>query len=161
MTEQARAALADCLFAWHKLEHCSDSQTFRVFWVAGVVLARTIGDVLRKVDSEFSPTMKLAIREAFETRQKDAVIFTQFIKAERDQLIHQYDTNVYADNVITLGIELNGTIEPSNLDECIFKPLESGFYAGEDARDVLKLAIDWWSSELDWIDGKILEIEKN
>ena len=117
--------------------------------------------MLHKVDSESSRAMKLAIKEAFETRQKDAVIFTQFIKAERDQLVHQYDTDVYADDFITLGIELSGTVELSNLDECIYKPLGSGPYASEDARDVLKLAIDWWLRELEWIDSKALEIQTN
>jgi hypothetical protein len=126
MTEHARIALEDCLFVWNKLEHCSESQTFRVFWVAGVVLARTVGDVLNKVDSKSSPAMKVAIREAFETRQKDAVIFKEFIKGERDQLIHQYDSDVYAGDTITLGVESDGVVELSDLDECLYKPIENG-----------------------------------
>lgn len=38
--------------------------------------------------------------------------------------------------------------EAFTLDECIFKPLLDGPFAGEDGRDVARDAISWWEGQL-------------
>ena len=92
MTERARQVLADCKFAWSKLEDCFAEQEFRILWIAAVALVRLVGDALEKVDSKSDNSLDSAIKEAFQSRQKDAPIYRKFIKFERDQLVHRYDT---------------------------------------------------------------------
>jgi hypothetical protein len=158
VTEQAREALKDCRYAWNRLEASTNTQEFRILWVAGVALVRMVGDVLDKVDSHSDPALKCAIQEAYHTRQKSDPLYSGFIKCERDQLIHRYETAIYEGSCITLGVEDAGVVEMFALDECIYKPMESGPFAGEDGRDVLKSAIDWWDAELEWIDARTNEI---
>jgi hypothetical protein len=46
--------------------------------------------------------------------------------------------------------ELHEVVE---LDENIYRPMLDGPWEGDDARDVLRVAIDWWNAELDKIDA--------
>lgn len=39
------------------------------------------------------------------------------------------------------------------VDDCLFMPLERGFRAGEDGRDVYKDALDWWDAILEEIES--------
>jgi hypothetical protein len=41
------------------------------------------------------------------------------------------------------------------LDQNIYRPLMDGFREGEDARDVLSEAIEWWETELAAIDRSV------
>ena len=153
MTEAARAVLGDCRYVWDRLELCRNLQEFRVLWLSGVALVRMVGDVLHRVDSQVGTAMCQSIANAYESRQKNEKIYKDFIKAERDQLIHTYESMAYTGDYIVLGVEADGVVEMFGVDECLYKPIESGPFAGEDQRDVLKLAIDWWAQELDLIDS--------
>ena len=42
---------------------------------------------------------------------------------------------------------------PELLDENLFRPIETGFGAEEDARDVYREALQWWDAELSRIEA--------
>ena len=64
MTATARKVLADCKKAHDLLEAESDTARFRLLWVSGVALLRSVGHVLQKVDSRHDLRVKGAIDEA-------------------------------------------------------------------------------------------------
>ena len=66
---------------------------WRINWVAGVALLRTIGHVLVKVDSKTSPAHAVAIGELwrkFKSDREDAAIFWNFIEQERNNILKTY-----------------------------------------------------------------------
>lgn len=123
-----------------------------------MTLVRLVGDALDKVDSKSDKSLEFAIREACQSRQKAAPIYREFVKIERDQLVHRYESSVFAGATAHLGVGIDGAMKVSLVDDCLYKPLESGPYAGEDARDILQEAIGWWEAELDWIDNRTAEL---
>ena len=146
MVQKARAVLADCKHAHELLEVESRADTFRVLWVAGVALARAVGHVLQKIDGGSTNATREAIERAYAGWKADKqanAIFFEFIEQERNQVLKQYELGFLAGPI---GVATPDAV--FTLDEQIFCPLAEGPFAGEDCRDVLKLAIDWWELQL-------------
>ncbi len=82
------------------------------------------------------------------------IIFAQFIKPERDLVLKEYKNTVEggADVYGITFIDENGIEQIDYIDAVLYRPIMSGHYAGEDARDVLRAALDWWAQELDALD---------
>jgi hypothetical protein len=88
-------------------------------------------------------------------------------KRERDNLLKEYRSDVYPLEEISIEIEL-GPARPNSssaklssiekIGENIYKPMLHGPWAGEDARDVVQQAIEWWQRQLDEIDGRALSL---
>jgi hypothetical protein len=152
MTLTARFVLEDLKRAKEMLEVITTNQDWRINWLSAIALARMVGDVLDKVDAKLDPALKKKSREAFEkwkqTDSQDHAIFREFIKPERDSLIHEYASMVIQSDIVPVVI-LGQEIEVSaDLDENIYRPIIQGMYEGVDARDILELAIEWWDKEL-------------
>lgn len=89
-------------------------------------------------------------------------IFREFIERERNTLLKEYEFNIHpledVGIVMTMkgqpidGGELVEIGQDFKIGENIYRPLMDGPWAGDDARDVLQEAIDWWERELDLID---------
>jgi hypothetical protein len=166
MTAAARRVLRDCRLAHAMLENETRPNRFRILWVAALALVRSVGQVLDKIDGQ-DLRIKTAARERHKLWQKDDAkhqIFRDLIKRERDLIIHEYRSNVDPREKLPIAI-IDGRLAPlsdSNpvidsayeIDENIFRPLMEGRWAGEDARDVLLEAIEWWECELRMIDAR-------
>lgn len=169
MTLVAREVLADCWFALSLLEADTESQSWRVHWAAAIALARAVGSVLDKVDSAADPLVKLA-QAGRHRRWKNMdlaehQIFREFIERERNNLLKEYQTDVYGEAEIFLGLgDQAGVVQELGamvaLDENLYRPMEDGPWAGEDARDVLRDALDWWERELTAIDAAVEELRR-
>ena len=61
MPLKARKVLADCRNALELLAEETRPEVFRLYWVAGVALARAVGHVLQKVDGEHDATIERAV----------------------------------------------------------------------------------------------------
>jgi hypothetical protein len=148
---RARAVLEDCRHAVELLQTETERRTFRVLWVAGIALARAVGHVLQKVDAAEDPVLAAAVATAFQSwkaKRAENAIFWEFIEAERNLVLKQYEVNFCEGPVdIVVGGEL------ATLDECLFCPIAEGLFAGEDCRDVLEDAIAWWETQLELIDA--------
>ncbi|MDI1228582.1 MAG: hypothetical protein PSY14_12950 [bacterium] len=153
MTLKARSVLADCEHAWAMLETEVRPETFRLLWVAGITLARAVGHVLEKVDGVQTVAAKSAIDAAYVSWKNDRrgnAIFWEFIEQERNQVLKQYEMGFF-----TGPISLLAANELFAADNFLFCPVTDGAFAGEDCRDVLKQAIEWWQLQLAKIEADI------
>lgn len=164
MTSKAREVLSDCKLALELLEQSKTDQMWRVHWFAAIALVRTVGDVLDKVDGA-NPLYAKAVKEAYRRWKADREthqIFWQFIKDQRDKLIHEYQSDVHPLDKSSIlaqfkavpigGGESIDLAEVFELDENIYRPMLEGPWVGDDGRDVLQEAIDWWTQQLQEID---------
>jgi hypothetical protein len=92
MAANARIVLADCREAHAELVDGLVGSLWRRRWATVVVLLRTTCDVLAKVDYvEGTAAMRAAADNAWAILQKDRpTIYFDFIKGDRDSLVHQY-----------------------------------------------------------------------
>lgn len=152
----ARRVLSDCKHALNMLQEESQPDSFRVLWVAGVALVRAVGHVLDKVDSEQDSAVKVAVNKAYESLKADKLgntIFWNFIDEERNQVLKQYELGFFADPI---DIVVDGQLH--TLDEHLFCPLKYGSFAGEDCRDILEQAIEWWEQHLTAVENDAREV---
>jgi hypothetical protein len=160
MTTRARLVLEDCRLALQLLEDETDSQRWRLHWVAAVALIRAVGHVLDKVDGE-SQAVKSAARAAFARWKSDAPeheIFREFIERERNTILKEYEFNLHPNEEIEFVLvsklrrpsdgAIVETAQIASIGDNIYRPLLDGFREGDDARDVLSEAIEWWDVEL-------------
>lgn len=117
---------------------------WRIFWVAGITLLRTIGHVLAKVDSKTSKVHALKIRSFWEEIKADRVssaIFWEFVEKERNSLIKTY----------SFGAEL------SHDDHGHF----IRFADGQDAFQLFREAVYWWRYQLELLEQTLLGTQEN
>ncbi|MCB1560809.1 MAG: hypothetical protein KDI75_06905 [Xanthomonadales bacterium] len=157
MTLVARKVLRDLECAHALLEVEERPEQFRVLWVAGVALARAVGHVLNKVDSSRSAELRRAISIAYsgcKAERKLHRVFFDFILDERNSVLKEYEFGFLSGPTEVLIVPVGHT---EILDQQLFCPLVSGHFAGEDCRDVLGMAIDWWHTHLDAIDSVVAD----
>jgi hypothetical protein len=160
VTYAARQVLDDCRLALAMLEEETDLARWRVHWAAAVALVRAVGHVLDKVDGEDPLTKRLAAG-AFRRWKGTALeheIFREFIEAERNSILKEYrfrhhplDEVQMAMTYTLLNPETGETMQAGDvlpLSDNIYRPFIEGWREGDDARDVLSEAIDWWEAEL-------------
>ena len=156
MTERARLVLADAEYAWNRLELSDDHTEVRVLWFTAVALLRAVGHVLDRVDGPSDSAIARAVKLSWHKWHADPLsypLFHEFIEEERNILLKEY-THRYEEEP---GRLLAGG-ETFALDEFLFTPLTHGRFAGEDGRDIVRDAIDWWRAELDAIDKRAADI---
>jgi hypothetical protein len=144
---QCLQVLDDCELALELLEKESDPQKFRLFWLAALAALRSVGHVLHNVDAVADPACRDAVNAAYARWRQDRgshEIFWLFINAERNSVLKQADPSVYP---IPHSLFLDPDVV-YEVDFDIFAPMLRGPWEGEDCRDVVRRAIDWWHTEL-------------
>jgi hypothetical protein len=167
MTFKAREVLSDCREALALLEDDTENSRWRVHWAAAVALIRAVGHVLANVDGA-DPIIGNATDAAFrrwKSADLDHEIFREFIERERNNLLKEYHSDVHPLSEVSLAFELlakpiagGDSIvirDVAEIDENIYRPMLDGPWEGDDARDVLTAAIEWWERQLDAIDGEV------
>jgi len=168
MTYHAREVLSDCRLAHSLLEEEADLPRWRIHWAAAVALIRAVGHVLDKVDGS-DPILKAVAGEQFRNWKGDTSeheIFREFIERERNNLLKEYRSDVHPLDSVPVAVQLVAQPlkggEPIRLgqvlqlDENCYRPMLDGPWVGDDARDVLAEAIEWWGRRLDEIDREVL-----
>ncbi|MCG7571609.1 hypothetical protein MHM89_17055 [Pseudoalteromonas sp. CNC9-20] len=148
MTTTARKALDDLKVAHHLLEIEEDQVKFRVLWVSAIALSRAVGHVLHKIDGPSSIALENAISAAYSTwkqQNEGNEIFKNFIEDERNSVLKEYEFGFLSASVELAVLPCNSIFE---LSKNLFCPINQGPYEGEDCRDVLALAINWWEEKL-------------
>lgn len=167
MTYKAREVLNDCRLALAMLEEETDFQRWRIHWAAAVALIRAVGHVLDKVDGA-DPIVKRATNAAFKrwkSSDPEHAIFRDFIERERNNLLKEYHSDVHPLGEVAVAVELMA--QPvdggdqvrfghvAEIGENIYRPMLDGPWEGDDARDVMSLAITWWGRQLEALDQEI------
>jgi hypothetical protein len=146
MALAAEAVLKECEFALYCMEREDDRRKFKLFWMAALAGLRSVGHVLKNVDGPREPQIEKSAASAFARWKADREkhrIFWEFIEDERNALLKEARRGVLA---IPYSIMVEK--ESHNVDFELYAPMIDGPYGGEDCRDVLKLAINWWKQEL-------------
>lgn len=167
MSTVARQVLNDCRLALEFLEQSTTDDIWRVHWVAAIALVRTVGDVLYKVDyiSGDAASVSNEQFDLWKKKREEHKIYWDFIRSERNNVLHEYRTAAYPDEKIPIAVEFTlGRVEDGEirherqvieLEENTYRPMLEGPWEGNDARDVLQEAIDWWEEQLNTIDDRI------
>lgn len=147
---KADLVLDDCRSALEAVEQAETEQEFRIRWTALVSLLRTVGHVLKEVDRESDTSLRRAVDAAWQAWKLDRDehrIFWDFIEAERNSILKTYQFGTHPGDV-EVAVQNEYEIKEFFLDECLFKPLRDGPFAGEDGRDVAREAIAWWDHQV-------------
>jgi hypothetical protein len=122
---------ASILFEFQNSEVDEERSEWRLFWVAGIALLRTIGHVLAKSDTLTSTKHKIAVDKLWaewKSHADENGIFWSFIEEERNNLLKTYESGA------TLAQD------------------GDGFYVkyatGEDAFQLFREAVYWWRYQL-------------
>lgn len=156
MTVAARRVLGDCEAVLAMLEDERDEQRWRVLWVGALALLRAVGHVLWNVDGRI-PQAREAIKAAYgswKAEQPEHLVFREFIERQRNNILKMYRMNVLDSSEVPVVVrDSNAGYITDVFAENLFRPVEEGFGAGEDARDVYREAIRWWKAELSRLDA--------
>lgn len=149
MTVTARKVLRDLRHAHELLEGEDDTTRFRVLWVAAISLSRAVGHVLKKVDYGRSVKLSSEIDKAYsrwKSEPESNQIFYEFIDNERNSVLKEYEFG-YLSGSTNIVVAVDGQ-EPELESLDLLCHLSEGIYAGEDCRDILLDAIEWWEIQL-------------
>ena len=154
---RAAEMIADAENALRMLEECENEDDFRVLWIACMTILRSVGHVLGKVDHE-NKCLAASIDSWWKNLKanKDEIIFHEFIEKERNFSIKEYTFNYgeYSGCNLAIKDENRKTTFFSDAEilEELYIPMVNGPYEGEDCRDVIREAIDWWKQQLQKIE---------
>jgi hypothetical protein len=133
----------DCavvLFEFQNSDVDEEHSEWRLYWVAGIALLRTIGHVLAKADAICSPRHRSEIDRLWQQWRSDRVdssIFWDFIEKERNNLLKTY----------SFGARLMRDGD--------------GYYVqfedGDDAFQLYRQAVYWWRHQLMALEDALLE----
>lgn len=160
---RAYKALEDAKRAHELLEQVNDDeQLFRIYWFSCIGLLRSVSEVLQneaKINStlkqiwgkrfnELQDLAKKYKRDELDEYTEDFLIWTCFLKFERDKATHHH-TFGYAKQNFLIGPPIE-VYDQEWLDTNIYRPMgDIDTYGDKDCRDWIFDAIRWWKRELD------------
>ena len=156
MTKASREVLKDCKGALKDFKDGVQGNEWRRRWITSIVLLRTVGHVLSKVDALHNPLLSNIIDTEWKKLQDNKPeprIFWEFIDKERNNILKEYQINAGQGITIrpgTLYLNLSTgkqTCEKS-LSTLYHYRINSGYYKGKNQKDVLNEAIIWWDKYL-------------
>jgi hypothetical protein len=161
MALTARKTLADCEIAHGLLKNeKKDSPAWRVHWVACLALLRAVGHVLRNIDGKSTDKHAKVIEAAWvewKTNENEHAIFWNFIQAERNNLLKQYAFGVEPEPTLIVA-DSGAQVVAEGGDKVVgddYFRLSLECFEGQEGRDVVLEAIDWWKARLDKIGAQL------
>jgi hypothetical protein len=154
MMNRAYEVLYDAEYVLGLMEECDDKRLFRIYYIAGITLLRTVGQVLvskNSTQSVRSATLKV-FAEQNENKDSNKIYFN-FIKKERDIVIHEYEINLECDDWEVVFPD-GDDFSIFNLGE-LYRPLIDLSFEGQDVRDLFGEAIKWWKTQLAAIEKEL------
>lgn len=172
-TSRAREVLSDCEVALVELRSASQ-ETLRRRWITVITLLRAVGHVLDKVDGGADPILaqvcKAKFREINATKPVPE-IFWKFIEEERNNILKTYTFSVRGNlNVVVPAgaIRFNQSdvvLDPTGSSRTTFRweimLIKEGPFAGQDPRDLVQQAINFWRDYLDDTERLVAERRKS
>jgi len=155
--ERSYEALRDVEFTLELLEQCEgDMRKFRILFVACLTLLRTTGQVL--VHKTADPCVKKVALNLFDEHKgnrSNHKIYFDFIDAERGLIVHEYTISLEENDIEVVYDASSGDIDTFNLGDP-YRPLaDDKTFDGQDVRDLIKEAIEWWKVQLKTIKQRL------
>jgi|SRR5665213_1043634 len=173
MQLMARTVLQDCRNAIYDHSIKLQGESFRISWVAIITLLRTVGHVLRKVDSQLSKDHKVVIDnhwQALNSSKPEPKIFWGFIEQERNNVLKQYKFGVerwmqvpgpvLPQGPTVLRMDMANSRGGRWVNENSFPihtQIPSGPFKGWKESDVIEMAASWWDEQLSEIEDSLIE----
>ena len=157
MTFQYTAAykvLRDVKWLRDRLEDEPGYTEWRLYWVACVVLLRTVGHVAEKVDGRANKDLLRGSKEVFESWKAgdEHLIFREFINKERNSILKEYETGMSEGPIPvvarTLGLDGASADFGYLIEENVYRPIAGGYYDGEDGRTLIDEGLVWWDTQI-------------
>jgi hypothetical protein len=153
--------LGDCEHALSDLATSANTVFQHPRWVALITLLRAVGHVLEKVDGPAASTeIKKRIDAAWQqlkADQKRPHIFYDFIEAERNDTIKQYEIGSAVNVIIKMPSAdwMPASSDPRGGTTTTTYQwfMRDGPYQGRDPRELAREAIDFWKAYLDKINS--------
>ena len=159
---RARIVLADCEMALADFNASVNANEFmRPRWVSLITLLRAVGHVLEKVDrpvADRDAQMRTGAAWDQLAVQKRPHIFHDFVEAERNDTVKQYEIGAAANPKIhgawtDEGAPLYVSHVPGVVTLSAFS-MSDGPYKGRDPRQLAREAIEFWRGYLDAIESQ-------
>jgi hypothetical protein len=156
------------------LEHCRQGlarlrqnpiEDWVILWAGTLSLLRTVGDALEKVDAKTNPRLSAAQADWWKrTQASRPPIFFEFIRRDRNLLLHEAKLNAGQSAMVTLpGAEATASVAgqsppaprpPQPLVPAIYSyHINSGVFAGRDPRELIEEGIAWWELQIADVEG--------
>lgn len=144
--------------AHEMLQAVEERDQVEVLWIAAITALRGVGHVLAKVDKQSSTVLSKRIDDWWIELNKNKseeknLIFFNFIEKERNDTIKELSIHYDKDVQDLLVIENinNGDAYFVNdvIPQLIYIPMTDGYYEGEDIRDLIEIAIEWWEKQIE------------
>ncbi|MEE9314066.1 MAG: hypothetical protein V3V02_05390 [Rhizobiaceae bacterium] len=155
----ARRVLDDVKIALERLDKESEEREIRITWYATIAMLRTSFEVLKKVDAKRSELIDKTVSDQWhrvKEQKEDNSIFWEFIKRERELLVHQYEMSadlefaplaLVEDAAAELVYDDDGELYLQD-----FFTICDGYFIGHDGRDLSREGYNW-------VDQRVKEIE--
>lgn len=140
------------------LQTVEDQDQVEVMWIAAITALREVGHVLAKVDKYSDTILSQKIDAWWSDLNKNKTIdknriFFDFIDKERNDTIKElsihYDKGMQ-DILIIEGINKKEACFVNDIiPQLIYIPMTDGYYEGEDIRDLIEMAIEWWEKQIE------------
>jgi hypothetical protein len=164
---KAREFLEWCRYGHQRMKDNPTGADWVLVWAGTIALLRAIGHALRSEDARSDPRLNKA-QSAWLIRLKakkpDPHIFWEFIDRDRNKLLKEAELTVrrifqdslhdgigLADSFDGQRLPLPAPRSPPPTSICTYQ-MKSGRFVGQDPRDLVKDAIEWWEKQLDDIE---------
>lgn len=157
-------ALEDAGDAIVEFKQAEDVHVRRRRWVTAITLLSTINDILLNFEIERDEKIKIVetqwfseLQSDYKNRQSDTnykSIYFDFIRQERNLTVHQY-LFMFVDQDLVVTNQ-DGLEEEISAFE--WMPMVDGKYAGDDCRDLLHEAYEWWECQLKYMEQEVSKL---
>lgn len=145
----ARRALRDAYRAKNEFAAALSSNnlaTIRLRWITAITILRAVGHTLLNIDASRSQALRSEIDSAWKRWKSDSfqhLIFHEFIKKERNTILKEYRTSLFASPSQKSNFSNNAEYYSTVLvGDRSYSPLEA-----------LNVSLEWWEIELNRIEA--------
>jgi hypothetical protein len=123
---------------------------WKIFWIGACAVLRASIDLFQR-DAKSCINRQIREQILFEwhsikDNRSEHAIFWEFLRKERDNIVHQYQWNAYE-----VWMAQDGTIRPSSLSLLVIRPedvrpvliMREGHYKNRNSLELLKESADW------------------
>lgn len=151
---ETRELLSDCRFCLDMLEKEQNERRFKIILFAFHALCRAIGDQIKR---ECAHLGKEKMSNDLYTIWRQEPIYRDFIKSERDSVLHDYKFSTEIVEEIPLVLSNAGNLHFSKLEGDFYRPWSGVYRSGDDVRDICSEALVWWERRIVELEEAIFE----